>query len=102
MRNGTMFILALRTCLRPVALAAPLVAAGAAGAAAQETGAPPTAEARLAPVVVTAPPPVAASSELLIPGQDFELLPQGRPADVLRLVPGLIMSQHQGGGKSEQ
>lgn len=59
-------------------------------------------EAILAPVVVTAPPPVAASSELLIPGKDFELFPHGRPAGVLRLVPGLIMSQHQGGGKSEQ
>jgi outer membrane receptor protein involved in Fe transport len=85
-----------------MALAAPLVIAAAAGAAAQSTAEPPTADARLAPVVVTAPPPVAASSELLIPGKDFELLPQGRPADVLRLVPGLIMSQHQGGGKSEQ
>ncbi len=56
----------------------------------------------LAPVVVTAPPPVSASSELIIPGKDFELRPQGRPADVLRYVPGLIMSQHAGGGKSEQ
>jgi len=54
------------------------------------------------PVVVTAPPPVSSSSELLIPGRDFELRPQGRPADVLRYVPGLILGQHQGGGKSEQ
>jgi len=97
-----MFIRPLRARLRPMALTAPLVIAAAAGAAAQNTAEPPPADARLAPVVVTAPPPVAASSELLIPGKDFELLPQGRPADVLRLVPGLIMSQHQGGGKSEQ
>jgi outer membrane receptor protein involved in Fe transport len=61
-------------------------------------GAPPV----LVPVVVTAPPPVSSSSEQLIPGRDFELRPQGRPADVLRSVPGLIMSQHQGGGKAEQ
>src|SRR5262245_30674914 len=59
-------------------------------------------EAVLAPVVVTAPPPVSSSSEMLIPGRDFELRPQGRPADVLRYVPGLILGQHQGGGKSEQ
>jgi len=59
-------------------------------------------EATLPPVVVTAPPPVSASSEVLIPGRDFELLPQGRTADVLRLVPGLVISQHQGGGKAEQ
>src|SRR5262245_43970509 len=56
----------------------------------------------LPPITVTAPPPVSASSELLIPGRDFELRPQGRPADILRSVPGLIMGQHQGGGKAEQ
>lgn len=72
-----------------------------AGVAAQEPSRS-VSDAILAPVIVTAPPPMAASSELLIPGQDFELLPHGRPADVLRLVPGLIMSQHQGGGKAEQ
>jgi len=59
-------------------------------------------EPTLAPVVVTAPPPVSASSEVFIPGRDFELRPQGRPADVLRLVPGFVISQHQGGGKAEQ
>ena len=54
------------------------------------------------PIRVTAPPPVASSSEQIIPGRDFELRPQGRPADILRLVPGLIINQHQGGGKAEQ
>jgi outer membrane receptor protein involved in Fe transport len=51
---------------------------------------------------VTAPPPLSSSSELMIPGRDFELRPHGRPADVLRLIPGLIINQHQGGGKAEQ
>jgi outer membrane receptor protein involved in Fe transport len=46
--------------------------------------------------------PVASSSEQLIPGRDFELRPQGRPADILRLVPGFVVSQHQGGGKAAQ
>ena len=63
---------------------------------------PPEAPAVLPPVVVTAPPPVAASSEVLIPGRDFELRPQGRPADVMRLIPGFVIGQHQGGGKAEQ
>ncbi len=54
----------------------------------------------LEPVVVSAPPPLSSSSELYIPGQDFELRPQGRPADILRLVPGLVIGQHQGGGQS--
>src|SRR2546428_441513 len=64
--------------------------------------APPSAPPVLPPVVVTAPPPVAASSGVLIPGRDFELRPQGRPADVVRLIPGFVISQHQGGGKAEQ
>jgi TonB-dependent Receptor Plug Domain len=68
----------------------------------QSAPAPPPPEALLPPIVVTAPPPVSASSELFIPGRDFELRPQGRPADVLRLVPGLVLGQHAGGGKSEQ
>jgi outer membrane receptor protein involved in Fe transport len=67
-------------------------------AAAQE----PLAPTILPPVLVTAPPLFSSSSEQLIPGKDFELRPEGRPADVLRLVPGLIIGQHQGGGKAEQ
>jgi TonB-dependent Receptor Plug Domain len=56
----------------------------------------------LPPVVVEAPPPVAASSQVLIPADDFELRPHGRPADIVRLVPGLVIGQHAGGGKAEQ
>ena len=72
-------------------------------ARAQEPQAPPTEPIPvLPPITVTAPPPTASSSEQIIPGRDFELRPEGRPADVLRLVPGLIINQHQGGGKAEQ
>ncbi|PYN12235.1 MAG: TonB-dependent receptor, partial [Candidatus Rokuibacteriota bacterium] len=63
---------------------------------------PRTDEQTLPPVTVTAPAPVSASSETLVPGRDFELRPQGRPADVVRLIPGFVISQHQGGGKAEQ
>lgn len=74
-----------------------------ASAAAQETAAtPPLSPLLLPAVTVTAPPPVASSSEQIIPGRDFELRPHGRPADVLRLIPGLLIDQHQGGGKAEQ
>ena len=68
---------------------------------AQTPPAPPP-EAPPEEVIITAPPPVSSSSEQIIPGKDFELRPQGRPADVLRLIPGLIINQHQGGGKAEQ
>src|SRR4030095_14153214 len=90
----------------PVGWVLSLVLAGVAMAQTPTPGAPDQpespSEAVLAPVVVTAPPPVSSSSEMLIPGRDFELRPQGRPADLLRYVPGLILGQHQGGGKSEQ
>jgi outer membrane receptor for ferrienterochelin and colicin len=83
-----------------VAILAGLLFRGAASA--QDPPAAPPPEAILPPVTVTAPPPLASSSEQIIPGRDFELRPQGRPADVLRLIPGLIINQHQGGGKAEQ
>ena len=68
----------------------------------EEAGASPPPLPVLAPVTVSAPAPVAASSELFIPGRDFEIRPQGRPLDILRFVPGLLIGQHQGGGKAEQ
>lgn len=90
----------MRRLVLPALLGALLASSPAlAQAPAGEAPEPP---AVLAPVVVTAPPPVAASSEVLIRGRDFELLPQGRPADIVRLIPGFIISQHQGGGKAEQ
>src|SRR5262249_3702053 len=68
----------------------------------EASGPSPIPQAVLEPVVVSAPPPPASSSEQVIPGKDFELRPQGRPADILRLVPGFVVSQHQGGGKATQ
>src|ERR1700730_16530753 len=68
----------------------------------QAPASPGPVDAILPPVLVTAPPALSSSSEQLIPGKDFELRPQGRPADVLRLIPGLIIGQHQGGGKADQ
>ncbi|PJA78667.1 MAG: hypothetical protein CO149_02785, partial [Nitrospirae bacterium CG_4_9_14_3_um_filter_51_5] len=47
--------------------------------------------------------PVAASSARIILNEDILLQPQGRPADLLRLAPGLITLEHSGGaGKADQ
>ncbi len=47
--------------------------------------------------------PVAASSERIIIDDEMILQPQGRPADLLRLAPGLITLEHSGGaGKADQ
>lgn len=47
--------------------------------------------------------PVAASSQQFIPDQEYLLQPQGRPAQVLRLIPGFIAVEHSGGaGKADQ
>jgi hypothetical protein len=59
----------------PIAVVAVTILLGTATAGAQTE--PP---AVLPPVVVEAPPPVSASSQVLIPAEDFELRPQGRPA----------------------
>ncbi len=54
-------------------------------------------------VSITANRPVAASSQQFIPDKEYLLQPQGRPAQVLRLIPGFIAVEHSGGaGKADQ
>ncbi|MDO8358105.1 MAG: TonB-dependent receptor plug domain-containing protein [Nitrospirota bacterium] len=54
-------------------------------------------------VTVIGDRPVAASSQQFIPDKEFLLQPQGRPAQVLRLIPGFIAVEHSGGaGKADQ
>ena len=54
-------------------------------------------------VPVTADRPVAASSQQFIPDKEILLQPQGRPAQVLRLIPGFVAVEHSGGaGKADQ
>ncbi len=54
-------------------------------------------------VEVSADRPVAASSQQFIPDKEYLLQPQGRPAQVLRLIPGFIAVEHSGGaGKADQ
>ena len=54
-------------------------------------------------VSVIAERPVAASSQQFIPDKEIVLQPQGRPAQVLRLIPGMVAVEHSGGaGKADQ
>ena len=54
-------------------------------------------------VTVIGDRPVAASSQQFIPDQEYVLQPQGRPSQVLRLIPGFIAVEHSGGaGKADQ
>jgi outer membrane receptor protein involved in Fe transport len=54
-------------------------------------------------VAVITDRPVAASSQQFIPDKEYLLQPQGRPAQVLRLIPGFITVEHSGGaGKADQ
>lgn len=47
--------------------------------------------------------PVAASSQQFIPDKEIVLQPQGRPAQILRLIPGFVAVEHSGGGgKADQ
>ncbi|MBC7840139.1 MAG: TonB-dependent receptor plug domain-containing protein [Nitrospiraceae bacterium] len=54
-------------------------------------------------VSVTGERPVAASSQQFIPDKEILLQPQGRPSQVLRLIPGFLAVEHSGGaGKADQ
>ena len=54
-------------------------------------------------VAVIGEKPVAASSQQFIPDKEIVLQPQGRPAQVLRLIPGMLAVEHSGGaGKADQ
>ncbi|HXF91580.1 MAG TPA: TonB-dependent receptor plug domain-containing protein [Nitrospiraceae bacterium] len=54
-------------------------------------------------VAVITDRPIAASSQQFIPDKEYLLQPQGRPAQVLRLIPGFITVEHSGGaGKADQ
>ncbi len=53
-------------------------------------------------VVVKSDRPVTSSSSMLLNRVDFELRPKNSAQDMLRLVPGLFIAQHAGGGKAEQ
>ena len=47
--------------------------------------------------------PVSASSQQFIPDREIILQPQGRPSQVLRLIPGMVAVEHSGGaGKADQ
>jgi outer membrane receptor protein involved in Fe transport len=51
---------------------------------------------------VVARGPTTAASSSTIRNLDFDLRPRTSPNDVLRVVPGLLAVQHQGGGKADQ
>lgn len=64
---------------------------------------PDAPELELPEVSVLGERPVAASSQQFIPDKEILLQPQGRPAQVLRLIPGFISVEHSGGaGKADQ
>ncbi len=53
-------------------------------------------------VVVEASRVVTAASDETFRARDLELLPRTSTQDLLRIVPGVVIAQHAGGGKAEQ
>ena len=53
-------------------------------------------------VVVDESRPFSAASARTVRDRDLLLRPRTTPEDVLRVVPGLVLAQHQGGGKADQ
>jgi TonB family protein len=52
--------------------------------------------------VVEGERPFTAASSRTVRARDFLLRPRFTPEDILRAVPGLVLAQHQGGGKADQ
>jgi len=52
--------------------------------------------------VVVGRGPMTSASATEVRDRDFELRPRSSPNDILRVVPGLVTAQHQGGGKADQ
>lgn len=55
-----------------------------------------------AEITTTAERPYSAASSMALREIDFQLRPRQSAQDMLRLVPGLVIAQHAGGGKAEQ
>lgn len=53
-------------------------------------------------VTVTAQRAYSAATDNTFRSQDLQLLPRNSAQDLLRIVPGLVIAQHAGGGKAEQ
>lgn len=53
-------------------------------------------------ILITSTRPYSAASSSFIRALDFELRPKQSTQDLLRMVPGLVIAQHAGGGKAEQ
>lgn len=66
------------------------------------TGARPGLAEEPVEVYVWGQQPVSAATEQTVRQKDLELRPSSTPSDILRLVPGLFIAQHAGGGKADQ
>ena len=75
----------------------PAATAPASGPAAQPAQIDPALQA-----TVEAERPFTAASARVVRDRDFLLRPRFTPEDILRVVPGLVLAQHQGGGKADQ
>src|SRR5262245_54688263 len=57
---------------------------------------------RMPELVVEAQKPLSAASSDEIRARDFDLRPHDTMMQILNNIPGLVVSQHQGGGKAPQ
>ncbi|HEX2573916.1 MAG TPA: TonB family protein [Polyangia bacterium] len=83
----------------PSALPAPSASTGRAASPAAPAPSPHSAQYE---TTVQARGPTTAASSETIRNLDFDLRPKTSPNDLLRVVPGLLAVQHQGGGKADQ
>ncbi|MBI3304087.1 MAG: TonB-dependent receptor plug domain-containing protein [Deltaproteobacteria bacterium] len=67
-----------------------------------ESSTPPNPVTRLGELTVTRRRPTTAASSETIRARDYEMRPHTTTQEILNNVPGLVVAQHQGGGKATQ
>jgi outer membrane receptor protein involved in Fe transport len=75
---------------------------GSSAPASAEEPVPTPVERSVFETTVEASPPTSAASAESVGDRELRLRPMATPEDILRVVPGLVIAQHQGGGKADQ
>ncbi len=93
----------MSACLRPLLLVIPALLVGASARAQVLPSSADTSRTyTLGEVSVEGERPYSAGSDATFRAADFALQPRNSAQDILRIVPGLVIAQHAGGGKAEQ
>lgn len=87
---------------RELVLVGILVCLAGGVSAEEETGGTEKSKSNIEEIIIEAKRPVSAASSDEIRAEDYELRPHATTQEILNNIPGLVVAQHQGGGKATQ